>query len=199
MPKHSSVPRRAAPIADADDDDGMNDLTSIQVRGDFGGAIAEALDDADITAVDDAPHMLALHAQTMARSASAEFARSQTRVAYRPPPPLPRLASRPSPPSVPPMFAVDSLRPVVTPSVRPIETVRSPPRIRQERRTRDTRAITQKLPEGAALIATTNPARFGTVECLLLSGRERAANVVSIGAAFESTHAFAGASLALTE
>ncbi|MEI6232747.1 MAG: hypothetical protein WCT04_06835 [Planctomycetota bacterium] len=64
---------------------------------------------------------------------------------------------------------------------------------------RDTQAITQRLPGGAALLATANPARVGLVECLLLSGQERAANVVSIGAAFGTARAFSGAEMALAD
>ena len=56
---------------------------------------------------------------------------------------------------------------------------------------RETNAIAQKMPLGAALIATANHAISGHAECLLLSGAEKSANVVGIGSAFENSRGFA--------
>lgn len=56
---------------------------------------------------------------------------------------------------------------------------------------REINAIAQKMPIGAALIATANHAFSAHAECLLFSATEKAANVVGIGSALENVRSFA--------
>ncbi len=56
---------------------------------------------------------------------------------------------------------------------------------------RETQAILRTIPSEASVIATANSVRSGCANCLLLSGDEKAANIVSIGAAFERAEEFA--------